>query len=84
MKSVSVALLKAKLSDYLRHAQAGSEVVVTSHRHPVGRLIPYLSQPEIEIRLPSQPITRLAQIKGVSLQRPVDVVKLLRSDRDTQ
>lgn len=37
---VSVRELKDRLSQYLRAAQAGEEVVVTSHGKPVARLLP--------------------------------------------
>jgi len=36
----SVAELKAKLSEYLRAVQAGTEVVVTDRGRPVARLVP--------------------------------------------
>jgi prevent-host-death family protein len=36
----SVADLKARLSEYLRAVQAGSEVVVTDRGRPVARLVP--------------------------------------------
>lgn len=36
---VSVRELKDHLSEYLRRAQAGEEIVVTSHGKPVGRLV---------------------------------------------
>ena len=41
MTKVNVATLKAKLSQYLEMAQAGEEVVVTSHHEEIAKLIPF-------------------------------------------
>ena len=40
MNTVSVATLKQKLSQYLRQVEQGEEVVVTSHRRRVARIVP--------------------------------------------
>jgi len=37
---VSIRELKNQLSKYLRRVAAGKEVVITSHKRPVARLIP--------------------------------------------
>mgnify|MGYP006444835599 CR=1 FL=1 len=60
---VSVRDLKDHLSEYLRRARAGEEVLVTSHGKPVGRLVgPYAggSAPEMDAvaRLSAQPWIR--------------------------
>ncbi len=36
---VSVRELKSRLSEYLNLAEAGEEVIITSHRRPVARLV---------------------------------------------
>ena len=36
---VSVREFKSRLSSYLARAQAGEELVITSHKHPVARVI---------------------------------------------
>lgn len=38
---VSVRELKIHLSQYLKRVRAGEDVVITSHRRPVARLLPY-------------------------------------------
>lgn len=38
---VSVRELKSHLSQYLKRVRAGEDVVITSHRHPVARLLPF-------------------------------------------
>ena len=40
MNIVNVAVLKEKLSYYLSLVKSGEEVVVTSHRHQVARILP--------------------------------------------
>ncbi|MBV9741766.1 MAG: type II toxin-antitoxin system Phd/YefM family antitoxin [Hyphomicrobiales bacterium] len=37
---VSVAAAKAQLSDLVRRAERGNEIVLTRHGHPVVRLVP--------------------------------------------
>jgi prevent-host-death family protein len=43
---VSIRELKSHLSSYLARAQAGEELVVTSHRRPVARITGVASTPE--------------------------------------
>lgn len=40
MRSVSVATLKNNLSRYLAAVRGGEEIVITSLRHPVARIVP--------------------------------------------
>jgi prevent-host-death family protein len=35
-----IALLKARLSEYLESVKAGEEIVVTEHGRPIARLVP--------------------------------------------
>lgn len=62
---VSVRDLKTHLSEYLRRAQRGEEIVVTSHGKEVGRLLgPRRAEPNSEgaavARLRAQPWVRPA------------------------
>ena len=82
MKTVSVASLKSHLSHFLKLVGEGSEVVVTSHRHPVGKLVPYAEDDSLEILPARRPPRALLKLKGGKPLRPVDVVALLREDRD--
>jgi prevent-host-death family protein len=45
---VSIRDLKARLSEYLRHAAGGQEVVVTLHNRPIAKLVPMTRAPESE------------------------------------
>ena len=68
MQSVSVATLKAKLSRYLEAARKGKEIVVTSHRHSIARIVPMEKGPEqLEIIPARKPVLTLRKIKGISL-----------------
>ncbi|UJS22692.1 type II toxin-antitoxin system Phd/YefM family antitoxin [Thiothrix winogradskyi] len=40
---VAVRELKNRFSEYLKYAQAGEEIIVTTHGNPVARLMPYVS-----------------------------------------
>lgn len=80
MKTVSVATLKQKLSEYLRFIEQGDEVVVTSHRRPVARLVPDNGM-GVVIRPPTLPITALKRVKGVTPLKGYSVDADLAWDR---
>jgi prevent-host-death family protein len=83
MKTVNVAALKSGLSHYLATVRKGEEVVVTSHNHPVARLVPYENKPgRLEIIPATRPLSDIAKIKGIKLKKPFDPVADLRADRD--
>jgi prevent-host-death family protein len=80
MKSVSVAELKSKLSQYLAAVKNGKQIVVTSHRHSIARIVPLeKSATDLEIIPARKPVSSLKQIKGVKLK--VDLVADLLADR---
>lgn len=80
MKSVSVAQLKSKLSQYLAAVKSGKEIVVTSHRHSIARIVPMEERAtELKIIPARKPVSSLKQIKGVKLK--VDLVADLLADR---
>ena len=80
MNIVNVAILKEKLSYYLNLVKSGEEVVVTSHRHRVARILP-ATAPSAEIVEPTRPVKDLRKIKGIKLRRSVSGVKSLLDDR---
>lgn len=80
MEKVSVAELKSRLSHYLAAVKAGKEIVVTSHRHSIARILPMSeSLADLEIIPARKPISSLKKIKGVSLN--FDPVAVLLEDR---
>ncbi|MBA4386962.1 MAG: hypothetical protein C0404_03210 [Verrucomicrobia bacterium] len=80
IETVSVAILKQHLSEYLRHVERGDEVLVTSHRRPVARLVSE-NGTHFATRAPTLPLSTLRKIKGVSPARPFQAVQMLIKDR---
>ena len=80
MNMVSVAVLKARLSHYLRLVAQGEEVVVTSHREKVARILP-LEDQKLRLRPPSRPVADLRRVKGLRARRSVSAVEELIRER---
>jgi antitoxin (DNA-binding transcriptional repressor) of toxin-antitoxin stability system len=80
MNVVNVAVLKEKLSYYLSLVKSGEEVVVTSHRHRVARILP-VTAPSAEIVEPTRPVKDLKKIRGIKPRRSLSGVKSLLDDR---
>jgi antitoxin (DNA-binding transcriptional repressor) of toxin-antitoxin stability system len=80
MNVVNVAVLKEKLSYYLSLVKSGEEVVVTSHRHRVARILP-VTAPSAEIVEPTRPVKDLKKIRGIKPRRSPSGVKTLLDDR---
>jgi prevent-host-death family protein len=81
MESVSVATLKTNLSRYLAAVQKGKEIVVTSHRHPIARIVPPQKSGADDLRIipAKRPVSSLKKIKGLNLK--VDLLAELLADR---
>lgn len=80
MESVSVAALKNNLSGYLAAVKKGKEIVVTSHRHPIARIVPMeKAVTDLKIIPAKKPVSTLRKIKGMNLQ--VDLLAELLADR---
>jgi prevent-host-death family protein len=83
MKRANVSELKARLSSYLAAVRRGETVVVCDRQTPVARIVPYADEPDTVSLIPAtRPASDWRRIKPVRLKRPVDVVELLREDRD--
>lgn len=80
MTTVNVATLKEKLSYYLTLVKKGQEVVVTSHRHRVARILP-VSVPNAQPREPSRSVKDLLKLKGIKPKRSISAVRMLLEDR---
>ena len=80
MKTVSVAILKQKLSEYLHYVEQGDEVVVTFHRRPIA-LLTCEDDKTRTIRPPAQPLSALSQIRGVKVSKPLSTLQTLLHDR---
>ena len=57
---VSIRELKNRFSKYLKYAQAGEEIIITSHGNPVARLTQLA--PNLQLR-PSQPLDKLTWVR---------------------
>jgi prevent-host-death family protein len=80
MKMVGVAELKSKLSKYLAAVKNGKEIVVTSHRHSIARIVPIeKTSSDLKIIPAKKPVSELKKIKGLDLD--VDLVADLLADR---
>lgn len=82
MRSVKIGQLKNKLSAYLRLVRKGVEVIIMDRQHPIARITPFEEKQELRI-IPSQ--KKFSEIKKLSFPKPkvqIDVVALLREDRD--
>ena len=51
MKSVPIAILKAKLSEYLDAVKSGEEIIVTERGKPIARLLPIVAPESVEVRM---------------------------------
>lgn len=90
-KEVRIAELKAHLSEYLRAAQAGQEVIIKDRNTPIARLAPLGSPEQIAeenlramgVKFPTKPVSEIDKLhffrpKGL---KPGDVMKALREVR---
>jgi antitoxin (DNA-binding transcriptional repressor) of toxin-antitoxin stability system len=75
-----VAILKEKLSYYLGLVKSGEEVIVTSHRHRVARILP-VTAPAVQVVEPTRPVKDLRKLKGIKSRRAVSGVRSLLEDR---
>ncbi len=83
MKTVNIAELKARLSEYLREVKRGHSVTVMDRQTPVASLVPYA--PEGEPLRVRDPLRKFASLQEVPLPPPlktkVDVVDVLLEER---
>lgn len=81
MTTVSVAELKSRLSEHLAAVRKGREILVTSHRHPIARIVPLdkASAERLQVIPSKRPMSALKKIKGLNLK--VDLVADLLADR---
>ncbi|MFN8644174.1 MAG: type II toxin-antitoxin system prevent-host-death family antitoxin [Candidatus Binatia bacterium] len=86
MKRAMVSELKARLSAYLADVRRGQTVVVCDRATPIARLVPYAPEADDDFEVvPATTSAReLTRVRGVRPRQPVDVVRLLRDDRDAR
>ena len=86
MTTALVSDLKTHLSAYLAEVRRGRSVIVCDRTTPIARLIPYEPDADdgFQVVPASLPIRDLKKGRGVRPQRSIDVVRLLREDRDAR
>jgi len=85
MKTVNVSQLKARLSAYLADVRRGEAVLVCDRSTPIARIVPIeTAHDALQIREPTKPKSALRNIRPVKLRGDVDIVAVLREDRDSR
>lgn len=80
---VGIAELKAHLSEYVARAKAGERIVVCDRQTPVAELRPTQERAPLSVTQPTRSWPEVAAtLKPVRTLLPVDVVAMLREDRD--
>ncbi len=82
MKQVGIAVLKSKLSEYLRAVRQGETIAVMDRQTPVAHIVPVRGRPALRIRKPAPgtpPPNRVPLPKAAKLK--VDIVDLLLEER---
>jgi len=80
-RTVKVAELKARLSEYLRSARRGDPVTVCDRETPIARLVPY--EPERETLGVRKPIRALRDVTlPPPLGRRIDSLAALLEERN--
>jgi prevent-host-death family protein len=84
MKTVGVAELKARLSEYHRSVRKGHDVTVMDRDQPIARIVPYETHSGLTVR---EPLVAYRTLGDIALPTPaalrVDAVELLLADRRT-
>ena len=78
-KSVRVAELKARLSEFLRAVRAGHTVTVCDRDTPIARLVPYHPESVLSVRKPLRPLHDFELPEP--LGRPIDSLAALLEER---
>jgi prevent-host-death family protein len=83
---VNIATLKAQLAKYLRLVRSGRDVVVTDHKLPVARLIPFEAETAFETIKPEGAFSRCARLEIPPLENNVriDSLAFLRKERGSR
>jgi len=83
MKTVRIAELKARLSEYLRGVRRGHSLTVLDRDTPIAQIVPYTTEPTgLSIR---RPLPNSPGLQRIPLPPPlavkIDVVTLLLEER---
>jgi prevent-host-death family protein len=85
MKSVRVAELKARLSEYLRSVRGGHEITVYDRDQPIARIVPFAPGGVLTVREPTHAYRTLGDIAMPPRAKlDIDAVELLLEDRRSE
>lgn len=70
METISLTILKNKLSDYIARVVSGAEFLVTNHGKPVAKLVPLAEEGSITVE---EKLAVLAKSGRVQYQKPVKI-----------
>ena len=87
MKTVRIADLKARLSEYLRAVRRGESIAVFDRDTPVAQIVPIRDRATVRVRKPARGAPRPGQIpaaRPLNLKKAqVDIVELLLEERQS-
>lgn len=82
MTQANISQLKNGLSAYVARARAGEAVLILDRHTPVARLVPVEAGPALVVREPKFRASAARGKKRIHLKKAVDVLAMLRDDRD--
>jgi len=83
MKKVKIAAFKAHLSSHLKEVRRGEELIILDREQPIAKIIPFEKEASgLVIFKKKKTKGKLKRLKFKPLNPPIDVVQLLREDRD--
>lgn len=84
MRSVRIAELKARLSEYLRAVRRGESIAVLDRETPVAQIVPIRDRTSLRIRQRAAMAPRPNQVPlPKPLKQNVDIVELLLEERQS-
>jgi prevent-host-death family protein len=82
MRSVRIAELKARLSEYLRAVRAGETIAVLDRETPVAQIVPVRERARLRIRKPPHGARAPNRVRlPKPLKLDIDVVEVLLEER---
>ena len=81
MIEINTVELKTHLGAYLRKVKKGETISITSHGHPIARIVGFRAAGDPAIQEPTRSMDDLREIDGIVPRKTVDGVALLLSDR---
>jgi antitoxin (DNA-binding transcriptional repressor) of toxin-antitoxin stability system len=86
MKRAMVSELKAHLSAYLAEVRRGRSILICDRANPVARLVPFVQDETdgFDVVPATRPASDVRRVRGIRPRAPIDVVRVLRDDRDAR